>query len=97
MAEYLRSKESIEFPDILMLGDNQTFTIIKGVAFEQSTLLAALDVCFKAFYIFDINYPKQCCGVVVSSDCGVWTSWGGDTSSKSSASIHLCRITVSLF
>ncbi|XP_016366511.1 uncharacterized protein LOC107707121 [Sinocyclocheilus rhinocerous] len=63
MAEYLRSKESIEFPYILMLGDNQcfqAFTIINGAALEQSTLLAALDVCFKAFYIFDINYPKQC-------------------------------------
>ncbi len=60
MAEYLRSKESIEFPYILMLGDNQMFTIIKGAAFEQSALLAALNVCFKAFYIFDINYPKQC-------------------------------------
>ncbi|XP_052449210.1 uncharacterized protein LOC128011128 [Carassius gibelio] len=63
MAEYLRSKESIEFPYILMLGDNQcfqAFTIINGAALQQSTLLAALDVCFKAFYIFDINYPKQC-------------------------------------
>jgi hypothetical protein len=60
MAEYLRSKESVEFPFILMLGDSQAFTIINGAAFEQSTLLAALDVCFKAFYIFDINYPKQC-------------------------------------
>ncbi|GAA6071745.1 uncharacterized protein LOC107707121 [Tachysurus ichikawai] len=61
MAEYLRSKESIEFPYILMLGDNQcfqAFTIINGAALQQSTLLAALDVCFKAFYIFDINYPK---------------------------------------
>lgn len=63
MAEYLRSKESIEFPYILMLGDNQcfqAFTIINGAALQQSTLLAALDVCFKAFYIFDINYPRQC-------------------------------------
>ncbi|GAA6087512.1 uncharacterized protein LOC108180310 [Tachysurus ichikawai] len=49
MAEYLRSKESIEFPYILMLGDNQcfqAFTIINGAALQQSTLLAALDVCF---------------------------------------------------
>ncbi|GAA6107811.1 uncharacterized protein LOC107707121, partial [Tachysurus ichikawai] len=63
MAEYLRSKESIEFPYILMLGDNrcfQAFTIINGAALQQSTLLAALDICFKAFYIFDMNYPTQC-------------------------------------
>lgn len=63
MAEYLCSKESIEFPYVLMLGDNQcfqAFAVINGAALEQSTLLAAVDVCFKAFYVFDINYPKQC-------------------------------------
>ncbi|XP_073789441.1 uncharacterized protein [Danio rerio] len=63
MAEYLRSKESIESPYVLMLGDNhnfQAFAIINGTALEQSTLLAAVDICFKAFYIFDVNYPKQC-------------------------------------
>lgn len=56
-------QESIEFPYALMLGDNQcfqAFAIINGAALEQSTLLAAVDVCFKAFYVFDINCPKQC-------------------------------------
>ncbi|XP_057201278.1 uncharacterized protein LOC130561138 [Triplophysa rosa] len=63
MAEYLRSKGTIEFPYVLMLGDNQcfqAFVILNGEALEQETLLAAVDVCFKAFYVFDINYPKQC-------------------------------------
>ncbi|XP_058651081.1 uncharacterized protein LOC131551888 isoform X1 [Onychostoma macrolepis] len=62
MAEYLRSKNS-EFPHVLMLGDNQcfqAFAVINGEALEQNTLLAAVDVCFKAFYVFDIDYPKQC-------------------------------------
>ncbi|KAL1007159.1 hypothetical protein UPYG_G00082830 [Umbra pygmaea] len=62
MAEYLRSKDS-EFPHVLMMGDNQcfqAFAIINGEALEQNTLLAAVDVCFKAFYVFDIDYPKQC-------------------------------------
>lgn len=27
---------------------------------EVLRLLGAVDVCFKAFYIFDFNYPKQC-------------------------------------
>ncbi|XP_028826875.1 uncharacterized protein LOC114785189 [Denticeps clupeoides] len=63
MAEYLRSKESIEFPYVLMLGDYhcfQAFAIINDTALEQRTLLAAVDICFKAFYVFDVNYPKQC-------------------------------------
>ncbi len=34
--------------------------ILAGWALEQNTLLWAVDVCFKAFYIFDLNYPKQC-------------------------------------
>ena len=34
--------------------------ILAGQALPQSTLLGAVDVCFKAFYVLDINYPKQC-------------------------------------
>ena len=65
MVEYLQQAEvSRPSPYVLSLGDerrcSQAFVILPGQALEQSTLLGAVDVYFKAFYIFDINYPKQC-------------------------------------
>ena len=39
---------------------SQAFVILAGQALPQSTLFGAVDVCFKAFYVLDINYPKQC-------------------------------------
>ncbi|XP_066528826.1 uncharacterized protein [Hoplias malabaricus] len=68
MVEYLRhAKDTRELPYVLMLGDcsccSQAFVIISGEALEQSTLLGAVDVCFKAFYVFDLQYPKQCAPV----------------------------------
>ncbi|XP_078030276.1 uncharacterized protein LOC144466599 [Epinephelus lanceolatus] len=63
MVEYL-SKTSQPFPHVLCLGDDtttsQAFTIISGNALESESLLGAVDVCFKAFYVFDLNYTKQC-------------------------------------
>ncbi|XP_051519579.1 uncharacterized protein LOC127420962 [Myxocyprinus asiaticus] len=65
MAEYLRcAKNTTEFSYVLMLGDNnqcfQAFVVINGEALEQNTLLAAVDVCCKAFYTLDVNFPKPC-------------------------------------
>lgn len=65
MVEYLHeAKESKPYPHILTLGNDQSafqaFVIIAGQALEQETLLQAIDVCFKAFFVFDIKYPKQC-------------------------------------
>ena len=37
---------------------SQVFVIIDGQA--QEKLLQAVDVCFKGYYIFFIEYPKQC-------------------------------------
>ncbi|KAJ8049974.1 hypothetical protein HOLleu_02962 [Holothuria leucospilota] len=51
-------------PYILVLGDrlkpSQTFVVPDGVALEAGTLLKACDICFKAAYILDVHYPKQC-------------------------------------
>ena len=38
----------------------QWFVIVKRQALQQTSLLKAVDVCFKLFYILDINYPWQC-------------------------------------
>lgn len=63
MVQYLQQLKP--FPSVLLLGDSQqcasqVFMILAGQALPQSTLLGAVDVCFKAFYVLDINYPKQC-------------------------------------
>ncbi|ROI26629.1 hypothetical protein DPX16_21572 [Anabarilius grahami] len=65
MVEFLNRAESTKpHPFVMAMGNgqhiSQCFVIINGQALEQSTLLAAVDVCFKAFFVFDINYPKQC-------------------------------------
>ncbi|XP_038595263.1 uncharacterized protein LOC119918520 [Micropterus salmoides] len=65
MVEYLHeAKASKPYPHVLTLGNDgsasQAFVIISGQAVEQETLLQAIDVCFKAFFVFDVEYPKQC-------------------------------------
>ena len=35
--------------------------VLVGQAFEESSLLRAFDICFKCFYVFDVNFTKQCC------------------------------------
>ncbi|XP_026124521.1 uncharacterized protein LOC113106635 [Carassius auratus] len=65
MVEFLNRPESTKnHPFVMVMGNgqqiSQAFVIINGQALEQSTLLAAVDLCFKAFYVFDMNYPKQC-------------------------------------
>ncbi|XP_013870629.1 uncharacterized protein LOC106522237 [Austrofundulus limnaeus] len=66
MVEYLHeAMASRPYPYVLTLGNDkehasQTFVITAGQALEQDTLLQAIDVCFKAFFILDIKYPKQC-------------------------------------
>ena len=61
-------KEGNSQPYILILGGTmlkpqQTFVIIEHRALEQTSLIKAVDVCFKAFYVFDLQYPEKCSGV----------------------------------
>ena len=60
MVEYLQQAEASLYPSVLVLGEpqrcsSQAFVIITGQALPESTLLPAVDVCFKAFYVFDID------------------------------------------
>ena len=32
-------------------------------AFEQSSLVKALDVCFKTHFVFDLSYQEKCSGI----------------------------------
>lgn len=51
-------------PYILLLGSLleplQMFVIVERKALEQPSLLKAVDVCFKLFYVLDLKYPWQC-------------------------------------
>ncbi|CAL8270980.1 unnamed protein product [Merluccius merluccius] len=65
MVGYLHEAKTCRpYPYILTLGNDesafQAFVVIAGQALEQDTLLQAIDVCFKTFYVLDIKYPKQC-------------------------------------
>ena len=66
MVEYLHeANASRVYPHILILGNDdqhasQAFVIVAGQSLEQDALLQAINVCFKAFFILDITYPKQC-------------------------------------
>ncbi|KAI4801014.1 hypothetical protein KUCAC02_006177, partial [Chaenocephalus aceratus] len=65
MVEYLeQAKSSRSCPFVLLLQDwmlcSQAFVVISGKAIETETALAAVDTCFKSFYVFDINYTNQC-------------------------------------
>ena len=65
MVEYLeQAKSSRPCPFVLLLADgmlsSQSFAVISGKAIETETALAAVDTCFKRFYVFDTHYPSQC-------------------------------------
>ncbi|KTG02879.1 hypothetical protein cypCar_00048511 [Cyprinus carpio] len=61
IVQYL-NHEASQNPQVLVLGDkedsSQVFIIFNGEAMEQETLLQAVDLCFKLFFVYDINYPK---------------------------------------
>lgn len=61
MVQYLET-ETMKEPHVLLLGDkntcSQAFTVFNQEIFEQETLLQAVDVCFKTFFVFDFNFPK---------------------------------------
>ncbi len=65
MVEYLeQAKSSRSYPFVLLLADgmlcSQAFAVISGKAIETETALAAVDTCFKSFYVFDLHYPNEC-------------------------------------
>ncbi|KAJ8046587.1 hypothetical protein HOLleu_05308 [Holothuria leucospilota] len=51
-------------PSVLVLGTrlepSQSFFIVDGLAIQATSLLKAVDICFKAFYVLDVCYPKKC-------------------------------------
>ncbi|XP_071852236.1 uncharacterized protein [Apostichopus japonicus] len=63
MPKYLEEVDNRQ-PFVLIMGDrdaaHQIFVVADGHGLEQQTLLKALDVCFKLFYVLDLHYPWQC-------------------------------------
>lgn len=65
--EYVRAKRDQNQPHILILGNRkeptQSFVIIEEHAIQQPSLLHAVDACFKAFYVLDLDYPAACLSI----------------------------------
>lgn len=63
MPKYLEEVDNRQ-PFVLIMGDrnaaHQYFVVADGHGLEHQTLLQALDVCFKLFYVLDLHYPWQC-------------------------------------
>lgn len=67
LPQYLKELEkagSRKQPYVLILGDklnpSQHFLIIERLVLPQSSTTAAIDACFKAFYILNFEYPVAC-------------------------------------
>lgn len=62
MPKYLEEVTNTQ-PYILVLGSllepSQFFVIVERKALQQASLLKAVDACFKAFYVINVNYPWQ--------------------------------------
>ncbi|XP_063956644.1 uncharacterized protein LOC129255774 [Lytechinus pictus] len=58
--------ESRPQPFILVIGPLlkpvQIFIIVERRALEQRSLMKAVDTCYKAVYVLDLEYQPQCCG-----------------------------------
>ncbi|PIK42603.1 hypothetical protein BSL78_20529 [Apostichopus japonicus] len=63
LPEFL-AKVSQTQPFILIIGENrrnpeQQFVIVERMAMPASSLIKAVDLCFKVFYVLDLNYPWE--------------------------------------
>ncbi|PIK52955.1 hypothetical protein BSL78_10158 [Apostichopus japonicus] len=68
LAQYLTQFDGRTQPFVLILGGNycqpqQLFVIIERKAMVVDTLIAAIDLCYKAYQILDLCYPPQAMGV----------------------------------
>ncbi|XP_071809672.1 uncharacterized protein [Asterias amurensis] len=68
--QYLKdiNRDTRSQPYMLILGGSalapqQVFVIFERHAFQQSSLVKALDVCFKTHFVFDLSYQEKCSGV----------------------------------
>ncbi|KAJ8018615.1 hypothetical protein HOLleu_43305 [Holothuria leucospilota] len=64
---YLKNITEKPQPYVLILGGSridpqQVFVIIERHALPQTTLMKAIDVCYKAMFVFNLEYQKACIG-----------------------------------
>ncbi|KAJ8034185.1 hypothetical protein HOLleu_20916 [Holothuria leucospilota] len=61
--QYLEKRIKNQQPFLLILGDREEpqgiFVVAERKALQQTSLLKAIDVCFKLFYILDLHYPWE--------------------------------------
>lgn len=66
----IQKKKSLDYkityqPSIVAVGENQLnikdfFIYYDGTILKFNNFISCLDTCFKIFYVFDLEYPKQC-------------------------------------
>lgn len=64
-------------PFVLALGNDvchpsQCFVILEKRVFERKSLLSAVDLCYKIFQVFDLEYPAQARAMWVIMDTVVY-------------------------
>lgn len=50
-------------PQVLVLGDSilnphQVFTLVNQTVYELKSIHEAVEICFKCFFVFNMQYPK---------------------------------------
>ncbi|PIK62656.1 hypothetical protein BSL78_00350 [Apostichopus japonicus] len=64
--QYVKTLKATDTPQLICcvqgsrITPSQTYVIIERNALPQQSLMKAIDVCFKAMYIFDIEYQPMC-------------------------------------
>lgn len=61
----LKSKKTAIQPFVFAIGDNITsikeiYTYFDGIKYKFFNIIRAVDICFKIFYIFNLNFPEEC-------------------------------------
>jgi len=72
----LASKESVRSHpfvvckrDLYKLDVEEFFVILANKAIKCDSLIAAIDLAFKSFYVFNISFPDSCYGAWQFIDC----------------------------
>ena len=97
--EYLKTVDAAKRPQpfIMVLYSankllpSQAFIILERRAIPQSSLLCAVDVCYKAHYIFDLKYQIQCNTVWKFLETVLFQQPGVGKGSKESSAIRQFR------
>lgn len=61
---FLKSKKTAIQPFVFAIGDDITsikeiYTYFDGIKYKFFNIIRAVDICFKIFYMFNLNFPEE--------------------------------------